>query len=385
MTDGLPAEDASDEPAVTQPDIYVILTGVSGNLGDAVIRRRVLEWSRGLGTIHAYVGNTTPGWIEQLGLREDEHVYAANARKRWITALMFGRGRRVLVLDPGEVPLGREHLKSELVFLLMVLIVRVRRGLVFRPPRAVGDYDRLVGAIYRLSSRLSHFVLWRDQTSLERIGIGDLVPDTAFAEPVQSGEPPHQRQTLLISMRGKRPFPPPQWFAAVKNFAATQGLRVAVASQVDEDETRSRDIADRLGHDIAHHVPWGARSDLEQERMMRALYEECTVVISDRLHVLILAAQAGAQPVELASRPRPKVATHFATIGMADVSFDVERAETSGIVEFLEQQSPRRGELTTRMSAARTELNQYVDAFRTAAIELHRTGAKPSSNGSPSR
>ncbi|UIN30068.1 polysaccharide pyruvyl transferase family protein [Microbacterium binotii] len=347
----------------TPPHVFVILTGVSGNLGDAVIRRRVLEWSRGLGTVHAYVGRTTDGWVEQLQMRADETVYRASRRREWLKQLVFGRGRRVLVFDPGEVPLGTEHLKSELMFLAIVIAVRLRGGIVFRPPRAVGDYSPLVGAIYRLSSRFSQITLWRDGDSMSRMRVGVLSPDTAFAEP-NSSDPEVSRDVLLVSMRGKRALPSDPWFDGIAAFAREAGLRIVAVSQVDEDEQRSAEIATRFGADLADYEAWGDRSDLQQEQRVRELYKRCAIVVSDRLHVLILSAQAGAVPTELAPTPKAKVRTHFATIGFNDVSLDTSSASAEYIAAFLRVQAGRADELATKLAAARNDLSQEVRRFR---------------------
>jgi hypothetical protein len=355
-------------PTPKSPDVFVILTGVSGNLGDAVIRRRVLEWSRGLGPIHAYVGRTTPGWNEQLQLRANEIAYPASRRREWLKKLVFGPGRKVLVFDPGEVPLGTAHLKSELMFLAVTLAVRARRGIVFRPPRAVGDYNKLVGAIYRFSSRFTNVTLWRDPQSMELKKVGLLTPDTAFGEP-NSSEPDVERDVLLVSMRGKRAIPDDAWFDGIRAFAAEAKLRIISVSQVDEDEARSRELAERFGEGVASYDPWSERSDLDQERHVRDLYKRCAIVVSDRLHVLILSAQAGAIPAELAAAPKPKVRTHFATIDYDDVSLDVASLSASEILEFLRFTSGRAEELEKKLEAARAELDGEVGRFRALVTE----------------
>ena len=344
--------------------VFVILTGVSGNLGDAVIRRRVLAWSRGLGEIHAYVGRTTPGWVEELELREDEHVYGAESRRSWLRKLVVGRGKRTLVFDPGEVPLGRSHLKSEVMFLAVVLMLRIRGGIVIRPPRAVGEVSPVVASLYRASSRLSHVVLWRDKPSMDRMRVGRISPDTAFAEPAVTGLPTSGRETILISMRGPRPFPSDNWFAGIETFARRHRLKILVMSQVDEDETRSKEIADRFGPGVAEYLPWGARTDLEQEREIRRVYERTLITISDRLHVLILSAQAGSFPVEIAPAPRPKVRTHFETIGVTGTTVDSADLDAEAIASFLDVNSVRHEELGSYMAAARVALETEVDAFR---------------------
>ncbi len=341
-------------------EVFVVLTGVSGNLGDAVIRRRVLEWSRPFGRVHAYVGRTTAGWVEELQIRPDEVVYGAAERRVWLRRLLLGRGRRLLMLDPGEVPLGREHLKSEVMFLVITALLRLRGGHIFRPPRAVGGYDSLTGWFYRVSARLSQTVLWRDRPSLERMRVGELTPDTAFAEPATEGTPFESRDRLLITLRGKRPFPTAATLAAVATFAEARGLRIVTMAQVDEDEARCAEVAAELGSDVAEYIPWADRSDLAQENAIRGLYEDCAYVLSDRLHVLILAAKAGAVPIEVAPTPAAKVRTHFATIDYEGLSLDAEGASTLTVVEFLQGQVGRHEEVVTKLAHAHDRLTSRV-------------------------
>ncbi|HEY0258518.1 MAG TPA: polysaccharide pyruvyl transferase family protein [Lacisediminihabitans sp.] len=358
--------------SIRKPEVYVILTGVSGNLGDAVIRRRVLEWIRGLGQIHAYVGRTTPGWLDQLGIRPGEVVYAAGARRDWLRGLLFGPGKKIMVFDPGEVPLGREHLRSELMFLVIVFWVRLRGGLVFRPPRAIGEISPLTGWLYQASSRLSNVVLWRERLSYERMRVGRLVPDTAFAEPRLEGIAWADRREVVISMRGKREFPSEEWFAGIRDFAASHGFRLVLLSQVAEDEARTRELADRFGP-IAEYLPWGDRGDLQQERFIRARYLSCAMAISDRLHVLILAAQAGAMPVEVVPLPKLKVEQHFSTIGMGGISFGTAGRSAADISCFLGDQLRRRDELNDKMAAAANVLENEVQSLRRMVFGRGRT------------
>ncbi|MFB2580908.1 polysaccharide pyruvyl transferase family protein [Herbiconiux sp. P15] len=344
--------------------LFIVLTGVSGNLGDAVIRRRILSWVRGTGEVHAYLGRTTPGWVEQIGLTEDEHAYDAGSRKRWLKELVFGRGPRAWIFDPGEVPLGRAHLKSELVFLAIAVLVRLRGGKIIRPPRAIGEYDRVVGLLYRWSARLSQEVLWRDEASLALMKVGKLVPDTAFSEPRVQGLPFAERKTIIVSLRGKRPYPTPAWFEAVRTFADETGFRVNVVSQVDEDEVRSAEVAAELGDAVADYLPWGERSDAEQEKYVRDLYESTALVISDRLHVLILAAQAGAIPTEAVISPKPKVEQHFLVAGYPGPTLDTAQATAPQIVAFLHQQLGRSAELDAALASAAARLHLEITRIR---------------------
>ncbi|WZH52238.1 MAG: hypothetical protein PIR53_19765 [Nocardioides alkalitolerans] len=346
------------------PELFIVSTGVSGNLGDAVIRRRVLRWFETGTTRHVYVGRTTPGWVEQLELPPADVTYGAGERRAWLKKLLFGRGRRVLVFDPGEVPLGREHLKSELIFLFIGIVLRVRGAAVVRPPRAVAHVDRPTAWLHRMGCLLSQTVMWRDADSHRTMRCGDLTPDTAFGEPRrEQADEPHR---LAISLRGARALPPDAWFEAVAEFSRTSGLLITLSTQVDEDRQRSAELADRfrsLGATV-DHMEWTDASDLEHERRLRDLYTECKIVISDRLHVLLIAAKCGAIPTEVVPSPKSKCRTHFATAGIHDISFDVAGVPTADIVSFLESAADRGPEIVGLVDAAEARLNAYVDDSR---------------------
>ncbi|MGD8194339.1 polysaccharide pyruvyl transferase family protein [Herbiconiux sp. P18] len=344
--------------------IFIVLTGVSGNLGDAVIRRRILEWVRGTGTIHAYLGRTTPGWAGQIALRADEESYGADRRRDWLKKLVFGKGPRAWVFDPGEVPLGTAHLKSEVLFLLIAIVVRLRGGKIIRPPRAVGEYSPIVGWFYRQSARLSDEVLWRDEASLALMKVGKLVPDTAFSEPRVPGADPEDRHFMIVSLRGKRPLPSDAWFEGIRQFSIANGLPVKLVSQVDEDEDRSKEVAAILGSDVAEYLPWGTRSDVEQEAYVRELYRSASIVVSDRLHVLILSSVAGAIPAEAVPDPKPKVEGHFAVAGYPGVSFNSAKASSEEIAAFLGRQLTRRDELDGALTNAFGRLETEVTRIR---------------------
>lgn len=348
--------------------IFIVSTGVSGNLGDAVIRREVLDWVRDLGEVHAYVGNTTEGWIDEIGFRSEERVYRANERKRWFTRLLIGRGRRILVFDPGEVPLGWAHLRSEIIFLLVTVVLRLRGGIVIRPPRAVGSYTAPVLWLYRASCSLSQVSLLRTQAAKDLVRTGILTPDTAFHVSAGSSrerlaDASRLRPHLLVSLRGARSVPNDGWVEGVREFAESAGLEIHCISQVDEDEVRGADLAGLLGAGVIFDA-WNGRSDSQQEQFVRARYRDARMVISDRLHVLILAALAGAVPAEVVDAPRPKVADHFSLIGYHDVSLDASTATPEMVVSFLSSQLPRRAELTERLTAAYAELDLQVQRIR---------------------
>lgn len=334
--------------------VLVVLTGAYGNIGDGVIRRRVLSWVRDYGTVHAYVGKAPVGWIEQLGLGGDDRIYKSPDRLNWMKMLVNRTAPVALVFDPGEVPLGIESLRSEMIFTALSIIGRMRNTVVIRPPRGIGQFSTIVGWIHRLGAKFSHVVLWRNRRSFELIGHGNLAADTAFQEPQIEGAPWRDRRTLIISMRGKRSFPSDEWIQIVRSIAGTLSLDIQVLSQVREDEVRSGEIARRVG---GKFIPWGERSDLDQEVEVRANYERAALVISDRLHVLILAALAGAVPTEIADSPKSKVKEHFTQIGASNIVFDSVADDPSYIVASIIKLCSERDDLIKGIACARRLLD----------------------------
>lgn len=347
--------------------VFIVLTGVNGNLGDAVIRRRVYEWFGDLGEVHAYVGNATPGWLGQLHLRDTDHVYSAAERRQWLTMALFGRGRRVLIFDPGELPLGRDHLWPEARSTIITGLMRLRGSRVIRPPRAVAHYTASTAAVARIGARMSSVTMWRTRASIEAMRTGEFTPDTAFSEPIARGKAWAERDLLVISPRGESGYSVPSsaWFEAVREFAATHSLNTVVVSQVDQDEARARVIADSLGADT-QHLDWGGRTDSEQEVRLRDLYQQAAYVVSERLHVLILAAMAGAIPVEVAENRRPKVRDHFEAIGVSSVSFEASGKSSADILGFLNSRAATRPELQAALRLAHVRLCTRVDEVRSS-------------------
>jgi hypothetical protein len=337
----------------TEKPLMVVLTGAYGNIGDAVIRRRIFGWVRDLGPIHAYVGNATDDWIDQLGLSKNDRVYRAADKLAWMKLCVGSKAPAALVLDPGEVPLDRKALIPEAIFTLITLLIRLRGGVVVRPPRGVGKASKVTQTVHRLGVASSQVALWRNQKSFDLIKRGELCPDTAFQEDFTwTGE--ESRRDLIVSLRGARTFPSDAWFEGIRAIQSTHGLRLVVASQVREDEARSRELADALD---AEHIAWGAATDLEHEENLRSRYHEAKIVVSDRLHVLILAALAGAVPLEVVDHPKDKVAVHFAQIGVSTVSVDASETTTEQLSLFVKSAVEGLPALREAMASARGSLN----------------------------
>src|SRR5690606_39506561 len=84
---------------------------------------------------------------------------------RWLWLLASAPARPVLVFEAGEVPLDRGNALRELVFLAETMIVRLKRGVVVRPPRGIRAPTFPSSRLHALAARLSQVALWRDAVS----------------------------------------------------------------------------------------------------------------------------------------------------------------------------------------------------------------------------
>lgn len=349
---------------------FVSLTGPAGNIGDALIRRETLEWARDTSTdLVAYTGAAPDVWLHQLGMPGGTVVLRSKRSvARWLWLLATAPRHPVLVFEAGEIPLDRGNELRELVFLAETLIARLKGGVVIRPPRGIRAPSWPSLAIHRLAARASQVTLWRDAATLNIARCGRLAPDIGFAAGIRAGQPWQQRSELLVSLRGSRPMPDVAWIQSVREFAAGANLSIRTVVQVREDEDRAGQLAKALG---GTYEPWGDTDPVAQENRLRDRYDAARMVISDRMHVLVLAALSGAVPVELVPRPTPKITEAFATIGYRGLSVDAAQSSAPRMLAFLESQQGRAVEVIECARAAEKDLTIIHDEI-TAVIARAR-------------
>lgn len=330
---------------------FVSLTGPAGNLGDALIRRATLDWMRGTSDqLVIYTGAAPDVWLRQLGVPANAVVLRSKRSvPRWLWLLATAPSRPVLAFEAGEIPLGRGNVLRELVFLAETVIVRLKRGVVVRPPRGIRGATKPAVWLHARAARLSQIALWRDATSAALVGGTGLAPDIGFAAGIRPGAAWHDRDELIVSLRGTRPHPGDEWIAAVRALATAEGLRIRTVVQVREDEARSRELADQLG---GEYDPWGDTDPVAQEQLLRERYDGARLVISDRMHVLVLAALSGAAPAEAVPAPTAKISDAFEAVGLTGITLDTSTADPGAITAFLSTQLTRAAEVRARVADA---------------------------------
>lgn len=284
--------------------VHASLLAQYENLGDLVLRREALDLLADGAPVDLLVADDTPGWWVD--------VVAAPAGPRslgdgrtWSRRLLRARRGDVLVYAAGAFPLARRQAPREVVQLALAVLLRLRGVRVVRLPRSVrGEYSRLTGAVYRLACRVAGPARWRDRRSLALVGAGRLVPDLALRRgPTwEDGVP---RPLLVVSMRGDRPEESGEaLLALVRRLATARDLTPVVVSQVQFDDAAALSLAERLGAKVLTWEPADAEAG---EKRLGDLYAQASIVVSNRLHVIMLAASRGALPVCPDPGPNPKV------------------------------------------------------------------------------
>lgn len=314
--------------------IFIICTGQDDNIGDVVLRRRLLNSLRSHGALHIYLGAASAGFIDSLQLGELDTVYSRKDLWRDAAYASTNEIQTWLVNKPGEIVSTSQQLKAYLRNAVLAARVKRRGGKVLTLGVGHRDPRSLLAKFTTYLLGKSTILAWRDSTSAEGYKVGQLMPDWGFDE--RSGATGGAvRNLLTVSYRSDRPMLSPAALVAIQRFALRHSLEICVVTQVMRDQPRTEELAKRLN---GKAVTWPLnRTHAEQEGVLRGIYSASQLVISDRLHVLILAAAEGAIPLCMTVYPEHKVSRHFTMLGVKDLSYDVSQLNFEAVDQLLER------------------------------------------------
>lgn len=353
--------------SMSKRSVFASLTGEYANVGDGLIRRIALDWVRCDEGVTAFVGSAPDDWIEQMEFGQSDEILCGGPSVfiRWWFRVIFAHSKPIVLFEPGELTLARRNFPLQLSLLLLALVVRLRSGRLILPPRAI---TRRVEALpwkptlwlHRLLCRLADVCLWRDQWSIDLARHGTLVPDTGFGADVRPGVDTGRRNLLLVSMRGARQMPPNQWCDGIRQWAKTRGFEIVTITQVKPDSARSAALALSLD---GTNVEWMGSGPLGESKL-REMYDQAALVISDRLHVLIISSLSGALPAEIAAAPTTKIASHFATIGDRNASLSCQDLSSDEISSWLDHRFEGREGTIELVKAANNKVRRQGASIR---------------------
>ncbi|MGY1594297.1 glycosyltransferase [Geodermatophilus sp. SYSU D00708] len=330
--------------------VFYWCAGQDDNIGDIILRRRMLQTLQKLGPCHVYVGSASHGFIDALELRRCDRAYASFAG--WLGAISAHalRHRAFFAFNPGEVDSDPIQGLMHLATCPVLALVRLRGGTVFRAGVGLRTWKPVWGNMIRLTARLSTVNLWRDDSTRDVVGRGGVAPDWAFDLTETTRAEGRTRRRLTVSMRGDEAEFSPQALSAVRALADSNSLQVTVVSQVVRDNPSAVSLGKLLDAEV---VTWSDRDHAAQERLLQEIYRESRVVISDRLHVLLLGVACGAVPLGLMEHDDRKVRRTLEAAGLRNWSKDVRGLSTAEMTAWASSRMSAESELERAYEAAR--------------------------------
>lgn len=325
------------------------------NAGDALINRELVDLLRKRGRVVAISGGAPSAFIAEVGLREQELVPGKEA-SLILKALAAGvRGRRAyLVQTPGDMGsgggVGPALLRAAVTPVLALFGVKI-----IHVGASLSETSPFKLSLLAWRSRFMQGFGLRDPRSLKTATSSNFknihyFPDLAFgleARPQVSKQTPGVR--LALSFRGdqlgqgERDALLSVLNQSLEKLPAIASVKVVV--QVDRDLEFARRIVETL-----------ARWNPELEHTLsieglRTAYAETDIILTNRLHALLLAALSGAAPVAVVDPERnKKVVGLLEGLGLADLVCALTDSD------FLARFVPRQEEVRSRfLTVARGE------------------------------
>ncbi|MEH6793167.1 MAG: hypothetical protein V7694_03440 [Rhodococcus sp. (in: high G+C Gram-positive bacteria)] len=330
-------------------EIYYWCTGQDDNIGDVVLRRRLLEVLHDASpdsgkSVHIYVGAASSSFVEGLEVPAKAKIYTAKIR--WYLALVkqiFTPRPPVLVLNPGEVQRNAHTILAYTLLMLPSMAIRLRGGAIVRTGiaidhRGAGLTAKIAKLVVRLNSVLASEATFRDIASHREFGHGRIVPDWAIHEPSNS-KVGTERDVIAVTFRSDRPEAyDDKTIDQIQRLATKLQANVTVFCQVRRDSTAMKQLSLAAGWSF---IDWPlSLSHNDQEKIVRDLFSKSVVVCSNRIHALIIGLTEGAQAICISSESEPKVRTHLEYFGLAtvlDANGSIAGNVGSGASEFRAQ------------------------------------------------
>ncbi|MFT4259264.1 polysaccharide pyruvyl transferase family protein [Microbacterium sp.] len=293
--------------------VYAWVTGQDDNVGDSALRRGYIRALKSRGPVVAYIANGSNSYASGLGLDGSDRT--ESSLTSWLrSAIRDSTEHQILVaLNAGEFSLSNRYTLMMLQLVPALKALKRRGAKVVWLGAAVPNVPRLRGWLFKPLHAASDLIRWRDEGTSEVFAPAPWMPDWALA--LDSAGVTGERVSLGVSLRFDRPYPSELWLEAVRRLAERLDLEIVVVAQVVRDTERAHRLARALGGRV---VPFEDGTDhAEQERRVRLEYARMSLMISDRLHGLLIASTEGAVPLAWCEAATEKMARHFRALNLA--------------------------------------------------------------------
>lgn len=366
--------------------VFLSTWGQSDNIGDSILRRGQLRTFQNIDEtqLHVHVGRkdfepNSEDYVTAIGLDGSEKQYDTAAG--WFLRALgsSAAARTILVMPTGEIMMPERFRRFWGWWTLLGALGAKRRGGAMVQVGAgvrmstvgkklqggtrVVHEEVAIPPLERIARRNMPVVAWRDANTRNSFQVGDVAPDWAFGEgpdPVVDGlgAVPSERTVLAVTMRSDRDVLDEDKIQLIREIARTYGLRIQVYSQVRRDLATMEKLADIL-HPGTPAILMRDESHDEWEAVMRTMYRDSAVVVSDRLHALIIAATEGAIPLALSNWTTEKAVRMLKPGG-----FDLPEQDPDAIKGYLAEMFADPESVSRRISGARAELDGLRNRLR---------------------
>lgn len=268
------------------------------NAGDALINRELIKLMRSAGSVHAYIGNSPKNFLKEIRLENNE-ILRANSFFSLILIILLDRlkGNTIyLVQTPGDISAKfnsiSDFLKTFLIIILSLLGIRILQVGI-----SLGEFSKMQKINYRLRSIFMYAIGLRDEISIKKALDMKLknymyFPDLAFGvEPIlrkntnifqvglsfRNDNLCVDKQNILIENLKKE-------FLSLKR----QNFEISLIVQVERDLSFAKRLAKEIFLNNCNIIESYSINELSN------YYSNFDIVISNRLHVILLSALNGA-------------------------------------------------------------------------------------------
>lgn len=353
---------------VSSMPVYVSLDTQFENLGDEVINALLLRETARRARLRIFTGKA-PDWYRAniaswlpAGAPQAEFL---RGRARGLLRLLLGSllpPGSVMLLSCGDVTRARPNRKRDRAMGLLSRLPFLEIAQIGASRLQAGRSEQ--AWLQRAADRSGKITV-RDGYSLQALqaaGIrAGIVPDLAF---LLDFAPSGRGGKALFMFRdpgtGAEAFA--EHLAPLVAQAREMGLDPVFGWQVARDEACNRRLAALTGAGI---LPLPGSCEGRLDAALEA-YGEAAVIVSNRLHGLLIAASRGAIPVPLLNSGEQKIRGVFEQAGLAPLILEAGApadANAGALAGFVADRGTWRGTLAQAFAANAAEIRKALDAF----------------------
>lgn len=324
--------------------IFYSVAAQEDNLGDLIIRLRMLNWLKEAGgAIVVYVGPMSDSYLEAFSF--GTQVKIVRSKVEFIKVLLGAllQHRVFIILPPGPKTLrGIRDMATNLATILVNVVISTGGGGILQAGASFRQTEGVGRKFHKLKTSLFRICIVRDLGSFVSQKAA-VAPDIAFADwKVRSDK---ERFRLSISLRSDQNVDR-EILSKYRKIAEDNGWQLTFVSQVQRDDAMHKDLASEFSADL---VSWKGNHVNQLERV-RKTYAESVAVLTDRLHAMIFASNLGALPLALVHPGNDKLTSSFEHVLEIPLIESGTGEIDSSVSDFVRSHAKNPEQLTRRLS-----------------------------------